>query len=422
MKVRGVLFFLTLLLAFVEAQANVACESLFVPSILDETVQRVNKSASLPLSDHHIVLAPEISLNAKASSYGVELLRTRSLFNTYKLDKPTLENIHHKENFILADTLVEMAQTFIKEAQVQYSMRQTTMDGVTKQVIVISPEGSHPLNKEAKILLEKYSTETIYNPYELVRAHAEAMFRNDSQMLISESMLINGSIQKDIIGKHELTHLQIRKSYKEKIPYAFHGELLAIKGRLPGSKAKYTYSKYQSFEEVDAMLNGSHTGIVELINLPKKIQKFATTEDVKVYKGMILSKLEAQMENGLLVSKRTAQIAKDNLKALDQLMEIVTIEKLKDGYWSVRWTVDRSDNISYMIEIPILTRIKKPTREDFKILLKENLEQKELIARERAKVFEIGLSSLKEIKNSTLKESLSELQELEKIFSSGQIY
>lgn len=397
--------------------AENACRKLFVSStILDETVHLINKISSTQLHELHKVIIPEAPLSGKAHSYAIEILKVRDLFNVYKQDLEIRTN--HKQNLLLGDTLIEMAQKFSREAKLRYRSRDAIINGVVKKEIVILTEGDHPLNKEAKFFAEKHGVKVIYNPYELLNASSDAIY-SEKRIFISESMLVNGSIKKDATGIHELAHLLIHQLYLANKYHPFHGEMTSEKGVLPFHESKFSYSKYQSFEEVEAMWSGSRAALREFIRLQERIKGLSDL-DARTYKSMVIEKLYAQMLNGYVVSKRTHAISKHNLETLDKLIEVATIEKKDDGHHSIRWTMNGDKNTSYVVEIPIYTTIENPTRDQLKKLLKRDLENKIQIAGYRMKVFELGMNRVPKYKNITHKEALPELISLEKQLSSDR--
>lgn len=418
MRFRGWIFILTaLLLVHSEAQALNTCSRLFASAkkqYPNKTVERINFLTSVPFEDVIATIAPNKSLSEAAHFLGQDFVKERALYIVHA--EEIKRKFNNREILELGDSLIENAKKFLKEAQITYYTKKAQVGGVSRSIIVISPRGNHSLNQEVKFLEEKYGTKTIYNPYELLRNDAEGMFLDSNTLLISELMMANGSLLKDAIGIHELTHLKAYVRLKQKVAYPLYGELTAISGILPGKSKQY--SKYQSIDELDAMLKGAQAGAQELIQLNKIKNDFRSELEARKYKAMIIARFRNQIESGLELSQRLQKISKENLENLDRLFDSqnIKIRNLEDGVWSLAWST-KTENIFYNIEIPVLITKENPTLSDFKKALLSDLESKYKTAIKCAETFRKALHEATNLESITLHEALPTLHKLQEILS-----
>ncbi len=399
-----------------------SCSYLFKDKEEPSIFKIIGKNISLPLDNQIDLVLTDVNLNSKARKLGSDFIRTNNFFNTYLNDLfLEMKTPSPKQLLEMGDFLFTSAIEFIDSADLKYTVKGQVFNGYRRKVIIISADGSHPLNIEAKELKDNYGTEVMYDPYTLLESRIEAMYEPDKNIIyLSDNLLVNGSIKKDEVGNHELTHLKVQTYYNNLILYLFHGRAWTAKGTLPGRRGHYHEMLY--FDEIDAFFTSVEVKIEDLFNTRSVIkQKKLSKIDEAQLNSLNLNILRDRLDNGHLVSSRSHQIYAKSLNVLRKDPQVIKFEK-EGHYFIAKWAIELKDKSLFVVEIPLLIQKDNLNREELVENLMQDLNHRNLASIYFRNLFKVGLDLFDANRNSTHEKKVAEFKKFKKIFLRKYIF
>lgn len=253
---------------------------------------------------------------------------------------------------------------------------------------MISTEGNHPLNIEAREIKEETGAEIVYSPYELLTAVSDAAYMAPTNRIyISGSILVNGSIKKDDVGRHELTHMYIQQKFLKKQNYTFYGYANAEVGSLPGRSGAYNQTVY--FEEMDAFFTSVDSIINNIFSFKERSEKLDHKKSFELNHNN-RAELKVNLDVAHLVSVRSYDIFTMSLRSLSKNPDSIVFENFGHHHMAI-WRVENIyGEFAYEVMIPIFPS-KNATRADMVRMLRENLKEKQTAAAYYRNIFKTGI-------------------------------
>lgn len=371
------------------------CESLFDSSGLSPAlIKKIDAKSLQDFRTQFSAVSLEAPIPDKARKIGYELFRISTYFSGYlgHLESKNIQ-VNKSEILGLGDLLNAKAREFLKETNLQYKIRRVEVLGTTKNAYVILPVGKHPLNKEAKKLLENSGTELIYSPYELLESNSSALYSPSlNSITISHTILVEGSVYNNESGKHELLHLYVKILYDQNKPYLFHG-YAETSGTLPGGKGPY--SKRVDFDEPDAFITQAYANIENLTKIDFTDTRFTEQEHLNMA-GIYKASLKISLHSGYRTTVQSLNIFREALKNLEQDPDSITFVK-KGNYHHATWKIKKENNKdSYESDIPLLTT-GNPSRAELLQQLKDHLYLKQFKMMYYRNLLKVGLDLFERI-------------------------
>jgi hypothetical protein len=394
----GLLFFIALGIVYSPpSHALTSCENLFARqnSLPQKLIQRIDNKTSLEYEKYYAFVSLDAPISKEARESAYELLRISRYLGAYQADLASQnERLSESEALKLGDIIYAQAKTFLDRTNIKYKTRRIEIYGTTKNAFVILPEGSHPLNIEAKSFQRNSQTELEYTPYELLASGSEALFYpTQNKISISSTMLVEGSVKKNEAGKHELTHLMTKIYYDTGVPYLFHGSA-STHGILPGGKGPYAKDFF--FDEMDAFLTQTYANIDDLATIKYKDPRYTIQGQLQLA-GIYRSSLETSLQFGNSVSNQSYNLFTEALKNLRENSDSIDFVK-KGNYYHASWTTKKaSAENNYLMEVPLLVDQERATRAELLVQLENHLEKQQYAAMYYRNVFKVGFNLFKKI-------------------------
>jgi len=399
------------------------CQSLFQesPSVFQQNknLQKIDKHSSIPYARHSSFFISEAPLSFEAERLGAEFLKTHNFILAYQKDlNSTGKTLSEKKIFEFGKILYASAKNFAIAAGINFEIRKLSiLDSASdsrSEVLVISTKGTHPLNIEARKLKEETGVEIIYSPYELLTLVADATFVGPTNRIyISGHILVSGSILKDDIGRHELTHMYIQQKFLKKQNYLFYGYVNAESGSLPGRSGAYNQTLY--FEEIDAFFTSVDSAIDNIFSFKENSKTLDSKKSFEL-NYMNKEKFGQSLEIAHLVSVRSYDIFTMSLKSLSKNLDSIVFEDFGHHHMAI-WRIESiNGEFSYEVMIPIFPP-KGASRADMISMLMKNLKAKQTASAYFRNLYKVGIDLNKKIQKLSNEESLSSLESYQKILS-----